>query len=49
MSGVTNDDRVAELIEEVAAAGIGSADVPFDCIITPLINGSPDYIEWIQL
>lgn len=25
ITGVTNDDRVAELIEEVAAAGIGSA------------------------
>ena len=32
-----------------AAAGIGSADVPFDIIITPLITGSPDYIEWIKL
>ena len=49
MSGVTNDDRVAELVEMVAAANIGSAIVPFDCIITPLINGSPDYIEWIKL
>lgn len=49
MSGVTNDDRVAELVEMVAAANIGSAVVPFDCIITPLINGSPDYIEWIKL
>jgi hypothetical protein len=47
--GVTNDDRFAELVEETAAAGIGSADVPFDVIITPLINGSPDYIEWIKL
>jgi hypothetical protein len=25
ISGVTNDDRVAELIEEVATHGIGSA------------------------
>lgn len=49
MSGVTNDDRVAELIEMVAAANIGYADVPFDCIITPLVNGSPEYIEWIKL
>lgn len=45
--GVTNDDRVAELIEEIAAHNIGSATVPFDCIITPIINGSPDYLEWI--
>lgn len=47
--GVTNDDRVAELIEEVAAHSIGSAKVPFDCVIAPLVNGSPDYIEWIKL
>jgi hypothetical protein len=46
---VTNDDRVAEVVEECATAGIGSFKVPFDCIIVPLINGSPDYIEWIKL
>lgn len=33
----------------VAAHNIGSAEVPFDCIITPIINGSPDYLEWIEL
>jgi hypothetical protein len=49
LSGVTNDDRVAELIEMVAAHNVGSAAVPFDCIITPIINGSPDYLEWIQI
>lgn len=49
ISGVTNDDRVAELIEMVAAHNIGSALVPFDCIITPIVNGSPDYLEWIEL
>jgi len=49
ISGVTNDDRVAELVEMVAAANIGSADVPFDCIIVPIVNGSPDYLEWIEL
>jgi hypothetical protein len=49
ISGVTNDDRVAELIEEVAAAGIGSSKVPFDIIIVPIVNGSPDYLEWIKL
>ena len=32
-----------------AAAGIGSADIPFDIIITPLITGSPDYIEWVKV
>lgn len=33
----------------VAAANIGFPDVPFDCIVTPLVNASPDYLEWIQL
>lgn len=47
--GVTNDDRVAELIEEVNRHSIGSAHVPFDCVIAPLMNGSPDYIEWVKL
>lgn len=47
--GVTNDDRVAELVEMIAAENVGSAEVPFDCIITPIINGSPDYLEWIEL
>lgn len=47
--GVTNDDRVADLVEMVAAHNVGSAAVPFNCIITPIINGSPDYLEWIEL
>jgi uncharacterized protein involved in tolerance to divalent cations len=47
--GVTNDDRVAELVETVAKHKVGSSEVPFDCIITPIINGSPDYLEWIEL
>lgn len=44
--GVTNDDRVAELVEEIAkhSVDMGSS---FDAIITPLASGSPDYIEWI--
>lgn len=49
ISGLTNDDRVAELIEEVAAEGIGSSKVPFDIIIVPIVNGSPDYMEWVKL
>ena len=48
--GVTNDDRVAELIEMVAKhKQFSSSIVSFDCIITPIINGSPDYMEWIEL
>lgn len=51
ITGVTNDDRVAELIEEAALhrKSIGSAEVPFDMIIVPMINASPDYIDWIKL
>lgn len=50
ISGVTSDDRVAELVEAVNAAGnMGVKEIPFDVIITPLITGSPDYIEWIKL
>lgn len=49
ISGVTNDDRVAQLIEEVANAGIGSGKVPFDIIIVSMVNGSPDYFDWVKL
>lgn len=45
---VTNDDRVAGVIEECATHSLGG-DVPFDVIVTPMITGSPDYIEWIKL
>jgi hypothetical protein len=47
--GVTSDERVAELIEEIARNKVGSDKIPFDAIIVPMINGSPDYIEWIKL
>lgn len=46
---VTNDDRVAEVIEECAKHGLGGAGIPFDVIVTPLATGSPDYIEWVKL
>lgn len=49
ITGVTKDERVAELIEEISAHKIGSDLVPFDAIITPLINASPDYIDWVKL
>lgn len=49
LTGVTSDDRVAELIEEVYANGVSDKEVPFDFIITVLATGSPDYIEWIKL
>jgi uncharacterized protein involved in tolerance to divalent cations len=49
LTGVTSDDRVAELIEEVANHGVDDKEVPFDFIITVLSTGSPDYIEWVKL
>lgn len=47
--GVTSDIRVAELVERIATHNIGSPDIPFDCIIVPMINASPDYIYWVKL
>ena len=48
--GITSDDRVAELIELVAANNATSHNYPsFDFVVTPLATGSKDYIEWVQL
>jgi len=48
--GVTADNRVAELIEEVA--GFLNADPAkpekFDMVVYTLSTGSPDYIEWVK-
>lgn len=49
ITGVTSDLRVAELIERIDTHKIGSEKIPFDTIITPMITGSPDYIEWVKL
>jgi hypothetical protein len=49
LRGITSDDRVAELIEEVADNGVSDKEVPFDLVITTLSTGSPDYIAWIKL
>jgi uncharacterized protein involved in tolerance to divalent cations len=51
MTMITSDDRVAEVIEEVAAWFTGSRKehVPFDLIVTPLATGSKEYIEWVKL
>lgn len=49
---VTSDDRVAELIEEVAAYtkdAVKKEGVPFDLVVTPLATGSKDYIDWVKL
>lgn len=46
---LTSDDRVAELIEEVAENDPNSRKYPaFDLIVTPLATGSVEYIEWIK-
>lgn len=47
---VTGDDRVAELIEEVADKNPNTRKYPaFDLIVTPLATGSKEYIEWVKL
>lgn len=49
---VTSDDRVAEVIEEVAVWSKkedNKEDIPFDLVVTPLATGSKDYIEWVKL
>lgn len=46
---LTSDDRVAELIEEVAANDPNSRKYPsFDLIVTPLATGSVEYIQWVK-
>jgi hypothetical protein len=46
---LTSDDRVAELIEEVAAHDPNSRKYPsFDLIVTPLATGSVEYIQWVK-
>lgn len=47
---ITSDDRVAELIEAVAAKNPNSRAYPaFDLVVTPLATGSKEYIEWVKL
>jgi len=47
---VTSDDRVAEVIEEVAAwTNAKTGDVPFDLVVTPLATGGKEYIEWVKV
>jgi|TARA_B110001469_G_C9431638_1_gene219327 uncharacterized protein involved in tolerance to divalent cations len=48
--GVTQDSRVAELIEEVAAHVNADPAHPekFDMVVYTLSTGSPDYIEWVK-
>lgn len=47
---ITGDDRVAELIEEVADKNPNTRKYPvFDLVVTPLATGSKEYIEWVKL
>lgn len=48
--GVTSDNRVAELIEEVASHLNADPAHPerFDLVVYTLSTGSPDYIEWVK-
>jgi uncharacterized protein involved in tolerance to divalent cations len=46
---VTSDDRVAELIEEVAANDPNHWNYPpFDMVVVPLATGSKEYITWVK-
>ena len=51
---LTSDDRVAEAIEECATFYANSNKEHhmypvFDLIVTPLVTGSKEYIEWVKL
>ena len=43
---VTGDDRVAELIEEIA---LGMKDPMFDVLVTTLATSSKEYSDWVKL
>lgn len=46
---VTSDDRVAELIEEIAKHDPNHWTYPaFDAVVTPLATGSKEYITWVK-
>ena len=48
---VTSDDRVAEVIEEVAKWTTDPVEehTPFDLVVVPMATGSKDYINWVKL
>lgn len=49
VTGVTSDDRVAELIEEVASHDPNGKKKPaFDLVILPLTGGSTEYLAWVK-
>jgi len=49
VTGVTSDDRVAELIEEVAANDPNHTKDPgFDFIVMRLSGGSTEYLAWVK-
>lgn len=51
MTAVASDDRIAELIEQIASfTGASSGNgVPFDVLVTPLSGASQEYAEWAKL
>lgn len=50
ISGVTSDDRVAELIEAVFAKNPEKIkNPPFDLVVMPLVGGSKEYLKWVKL
>jgi len=45
---LTSDDRIAELIEEVAVNQPAGAYPEFDLVVTPLATGNKEYIQWVK-
>ena len=47
---ITSDNRVAELIEAVAASQANKTSNPgfFDLVVSPLATGSKEYIQWVK-
>lgn len=45
---VSGDDRVAELISELSGDSSDKEGPPTDALVTPLVTGSKEYIEWVK-
>jgi hypothetical protein len=47
--GVTSDDRVAELLEEVSAHNPNTATIQnFNFVVYTLATGSVEYLAWVK-
>jgi len=49
VTGVTSDDRIAELVEAVASHDPNHTKAPeFDLVVMPLAGGSTEYLQWVK-